>query len=307
MATRQMISYDPVFEGIKQAREGGQALLAGQKEEQLGAIDNFSDLSGSQESLVSVFNRAQEERGIDDIRGAINTFTDQTNTVQGLLNSLDDDIDSRTRGTFTTESQRNRQIAAEGEDLRGQLGDLGSGLNPLLQNYQFLQNDVGQVVDLTYQDQQKQLEPLRMKMEVMPDRFAREITGYNQDKENELSALFSKLQREQSLADQEFQRLQQLEAESRAFEREKQLFQLQAQHDLKLQQQANAAPAWADSLMQSLMDRSGVNAETQRILGGGQVENFMLDSGLDFYEWQQGGEPMSTRRYGNEYVSTGQF
>lgn len=291
--------YQPLTDAVNQATAQGQQLLERQKAEQTGVIDEYAKIRGSQESLTSVYDRYAKEAGLGDLRGGINAFTTESSKVKALLDSLDQDVNSRTTGSFTTEAQRNRMKAAEGDTLRTSLSRLASGLDPLVQAYGLASQDIGARVNLTSQDQDRALEATRMRFEVLPDQFAREITGFNQSKQQELGTLMDKIQYERDITQREWERAQQLAAEEREFARQKQLMQYKAQLDM----QGNQFQASLAERIQNALNPKPAN----RIAGGGAVENFMLDAGLDKYNWNNGATPMVTQRVGNEYITSGTF
>ena len=253
MADLKIISYDPAFSQIAQASKERNKMLADQKAEQTGLFDQFDTIRGGQESLLSVYNRANEENGINDIKNTIGTYNTQIASTKGLLDSLDEDITSRTKGTFTTDAQRNRMVAAEGADLRTQLGRLGSGLDPFISAWNMGNQAVGDIVNLTSQDQERAVEGVKMRLDSLPERFAREMSGFNINKENELATIMDKLKRDQTLATSEWERLSQLEAEARDYERQQNLMRLQASLDRQTNASANS---WSKDLVAALTGRA---------------------------------------------------
>lgn len=253
MADLKIISYNPAFDQIAQTGKERNQMLKDQKAEQQGLFDQFDTIRGGQESLMTVFNRAREEEGIGDIKDTIGTYNTQISSVKGLLDSLDEDISSRTRGSFTTDAQRNRMIAAEGGQLRTELGRLGSGLDPFISAWQMGNQAVGDIVNLTSQDQEREVEGTRMRLDALPERFAREMSGFNINKENELATIMDKLKRDQTLATAEWERLGQLEAEARDYERQQNLMRLQASLDRQTQASANS---WSKDLISALTGRA---------------------------------------------------
>lgn len=253
MAELKIVSYNPAFEQIAKATEEGNQMRAGQKAEQESLFGKYETIRGGQESLLSVFNRARQEEGIDDIKGSIGTFNTQVSSVKSLLDSLDEDISSRTRGSFTTDAQRNRMVASEGGSLNTQLGRLGSGLEPLISSWNMSNQAVGDVVNLTSKDQEREVEGTKMRLDALPERFAREISGFNIGKENELAAIMDKLKTEQNLATVEWERLGQLESEARSFEQQKQLMSFQANLDRQTNASANS---WSKDLIASLTGKA---------------------------------------------------
>jgi hypothetical protein len=74
---------------------------------------------------------------------------------------------------------------------------------------------------LQTQQQDRELEPVKLRINAISDRFARELTGFSADRELGLTTLMDKLKRERELSDQEWTRAQQLADEERAYQRQK--------------------------------------------------------------------------------------
>lgn len=213
---------------VAQQQREFQALLDKQKVEQEGLFTGYQTKLEGQEKLPDVFYRLEKEAGIPELGQTVGAFKKEIFTVRDLLDRLDEDIATRTEGSWTNESQKRRQIAAEGDPLRTQLGRLGAGMAPAVEALTAAQGRVGQLTQLTSEQQRKELQPDEMRINAVGDRFAREITGFTTNKQNELTALMDKLQRDRALADREWELAQNLAAEERQFERQKQLISHQA-------------------------------------------------------------------------------
>lgn len=194
-----------------------------QGREQEGLFDQYQTARGGQEALPALYDRLRTQQGIPELQESVGAFKGQIFQVKDLLDRLDEDVTSRTRGTFTSEGQRNRIIAAEGADLRNQLGRLGTGLEPVASALQSNLGELSTRFGLSTQQQERELEPIRMRIDAVSDRFARELTGFTSDREYQLTLLMDKLNRERQLADREWELAQTIAAEEREFSRQKQL------------------------------------------------------------------------------------
>lgn len=206
---------------VDRQRKEFEGLLANQKNEQQGLFGQYQQRISAQPNLTSVFRQAQEERGLPQLQGAINLFQGQIGDVKGLLDRLGENTQARTSGTNANQAYLDRLRASEGGQLNTQLGRLGAGLEPVVQAYGLASQDIGKYLELTQAQQQKELSPLELQINSLNDRFTREITGFSKNKEDELSVLLDKIQRERTLADREWQRAQQLAAEEREFQRQR--------------------------------------------------------------------------------------
>lgn len=200
-----------------------QSLLNRQKSEQSGLFNTYEQRIGAQPKLTDVFSQAQQERGLGSLQENIGLFQGQISDVKGLLDRLGENTAERTQGTQANQAYLDRLRAVEGGDLNTQLGRLGAGLEPVVQAYGLASQDIGQLLELTQAQQAKELKPIELRINSLSDRFAREITGFTNTKENELTTLLDKIQRDRQLADREWQRAQQLAAEEREFSRQRYL------------------------------------------------------------------------------------
>lgn len=198
-------------------------LLGKQKAEQQGLFGQYSTTSAGQEKLPALYERLNTEMGIPELNKQAQVFKDQIYSTKDLLDRLNDDIQSRNSGTMTTESQYRRQIAAESQPLQTTLSRLGTGLQPVSDLIQSGQQQLSTVLPLYMQQQEKELKPVEMQINALGDRFSREITGFTTNKQNELTTLMDKIQRQRELSDREWQRAQDLAKEEREFARQKSL------------------------------------------------------------------------------------
>lgn len=212
---------------IGRQNEANEALLAKQKEEERGLFGRYQTAISGQEALPALYKRLEGELGIPGLTGTVQGYKDQINQVQQLLGNLTPDIGQRTKGTFTTEAQQRRQIAAEGDPLRMQLANLGYGMAPAAGLLSTAQGNLGTLLGLSAQEQAKQLKPLETELGAYGDRFAREITGFTTERQNTLTALLDKLDRERTLSDRDWAAAQELAAEEREFTRQKELLDIE--------------------------------------------------------------------------------
>lgn len=193
------------------------ALLDKQKAEQQGLFGQYTTTLNKQEKLPVLYQRLNSELGIPELNKQASVFKDQIYNTKDLLDRLDEDITTRTAGTFTNDAQRRRIVASEAQPLETTLSRLGNGLAPISDMITSAQNQLSTLLPLNVQQQSKELQPIEMQINAAGDRFAREITGFTSSKQSELSALMDKLQRDRELADREWQRAQQLAAEERDY------------------------------------------------------------------------------------------
>lgn len=201
--------------------------LAAQKAEQEGLFSQFTNLQQGQEALPALYQRLEQEAGIPELSKQAQSFKDQIFRVKSLLDRIGEDVTARTTGYNVTEAQRRALEAGESEKLNTQLGRLGTGLAPVAEMLTSAQGRLGTMMSLNVQEQEQELEPVKMRINALSDRFARELSGYSEQREMTLTNLLDKLERERFLSDRDWELAQQLAAEERNFSRQKQLAKIQ--------------------------------------------------------------------------------
>lgn len=202
------------------------ALINRQNSYQDSLFKQYSDTIAGQEKLPDIFGRLQGQLGIPELSKQAQVFKDQIYGTKNLIDNLDQDITSRTRGTYTTTGMKDRIEAYEGGKLNTQLSRLGTGLAPVADMLTSAQNQLNTLLPLEVQQQDRALKPLELQINSLSDRFAREITGYTSSKQVQLTALTDKLERERYLDDRDWQLAQELAKEERDFSHQKSLAQM---------------------------------------------------------------------------------
>ncbi len=263
-------------------------LLDRQKREQDDLYRQYEEKLKGQEKLTDAYRRLEQESGIPELSKQANIFKGEIYKVKDLLDRLDEDVASRTKGTFTTDAQRNRQIAAEATPLQTNLARLGTGLAPISEQLTSAQNRVATLIGLTDKDQVKELQPYIMKIEQVTDRFAREMTGFTQAREQQLNIILDQIQRGREIADRDWQLAQQLAAEKREFQRQKDLAAIQHSYSMK---QARASRLDTSELEELLRKANEVSAQSARM--SPESGSIMFDKQADNWNKSEGGRIMN--------------
>lgn len=192
------------------------ALLDRQNKQQQGLFDQYTQKVQGQEQLPALYQRLQTEQGIPEITAQIEPYKTEIFRVKGLLDNLDQNVNSRNIGTYATQALRDRISASEGQGLRTDLSRLGTALEPLTERLTAAQGQVSALLPLYMQQQDRELDPLKLQISSLSERFGREITGFNSNRESMLNALLSKWERENQLSDREWELAQEIAAEERS-------------------------------------------------------------------------------------------
>lgn len=178
-------------------------LLGAQNETQQGLFGQYASTLQGQEQLPALYERLQNELGIPELSQQAGAFKNEMQRVKGLLDRLDEDVTSRTSGTYTTEAMRRRMLSSEGDVLRNNLGRLGTGLEPISEMLTGAQGQLSNLMPLYMQQQQLALKPLEMEIGSLGERFAREMGGFTNNQalvrdllQSRLGALDSQFGRE---------------------------------------------------------------------------------------------------------------
>lgn len=218
---------DPLKVFADSQKAASDALIARQNTEQEGLFGNYETIRKNQEALPALYNRLQNEAGIPGLSEAAQGFKNEIYKVKDRLDRLGEDVTARTSGTLTTEAQRNRLQTAEAEPLQTNLSRLGTGLAPISDMLSSATQSVSTQMGLQTDQQERELEPVKLRINAISDKFAREITGFTSNRELELTGVLDKLKRDRELSDRDWELAQTLAAEERAFSRQKALAALQ--------------------------------------------------------------------------------
>lgn len=251
-----------------------QDLINQQNNTQQGLFDQYTAASNAQEKLPDLYTRLQNEAGIPDLTNQLQTYKDQIYRTKDLLDQLDDNVTSRTRGTLTTEAQRNAIIAQESNPLNTTLSRLGTGMQPIVDQLTGAQGQLSTLLPLYEQQQEKDLDPLKMQIDSLSDRFARELTGFTTERENSLNALMDQITRGRQLDDASLEQAQKLAEDEAEYQRQRSLAAQQASY----LNQPNSSTASSGPTQQQLNDYSfvkGLISEVQS--GNGNSVKLILD------------------------------
>ena len=205
---------------IRQQQQQQESLLKRQQQERArqeaearareqAFLGRYTDTINSQESLSAMNARIAQELGLDQMR-------DVTSQMSSTIRNLPQQIQDETRGAFVNASQ-----------LEGRQRQEMNKLTPAYQDALAAQGEtearLAEQLQLGAADQQRQLRPLELEGQILSDQIARETTGFNIDRQNELDALMSRLANQQQLTMAEWQRANQLADMETQFQQQKEL------------------------------------------------------------------------------------
>jgi len=228
----------PIMANTLEGFAGGQSaqtarLLGSQREQQENLFGKFQQAISGQETMENAYSRLSNEAGLPGLSSSLAGINKLIGETQQMINQLDTNITERTKGTFTSEAQRQRQVAAEHVPLAKQLSEYGTAAAPLATQLSAAQQNIATRLGLISQDQQKALQPLILQIDSLSDRFAREITGWTQSKTTEFNAILHKITRQEQLDDAAVARANQLADEEKQWERTKEQLAIEQAYSLQ--------------------------------------------------------------------------
>lgn len=217
------VNYGQAQDLAAQQKQGFSDLLNQQNATSQGLFNQYTAASQAQPKLVDVLNNAQQQAGIGGLQQGINLFNGQLTNTKGLIDNLNTDTAARTAGTGANQAYLDRLRASEGGQLNTQLSRLTNGLGDVTNAFNTSNANTGQLLSATQADQQTALHPLELQINAMSDQFARQITGFTTSSQNELDTLMTKLQNQQTLNNDEWQRANTLADQETQFQQARQL------------------------------------------------------------------------------------
>lgn len=197
------------------------------------ALDSFITKQQSQDSPLAVYTKFNEQLGIPELLKTQSTLQSQIGTLEDSIRRVKGNVAATTRNSMVTEGQRAGLVEARQQPLQENLSYTATAAGRIGNQISEARNLLGTMTQLVMQGQDRELEPFRMKLEMVSNQAARLMTGFTADRQEQLSVLMDKLQRQRQLDDREWELANQLAEEERAFERSKEGF---------LFEQANALP-----------------------------------------------------------------
>lgn len=196
-------------------------LLATQKKEEEALFGRFETAIAGQEKLPAMYQRISQELGIPGQQEVVGGLRNEILRIEGLLEALPVDVKSRVKGTFTTEAMRRRLEAVETEPLTRGLSTVARAQEKATGTLGELLGGLGTQMGLETTQMEKELLPIKERLDAFGDRAAREITGYTSANQMELDVLMQKVKMAQELTRDEQARAHDLSLLEKQYELEK--------------------------------------------------------------------------------------
>lgn len=214
-----------------------QAMLDRQTSQANDLYGQYTNLVNSQTPLTDVYNNLLQSTGVNDAQTAMQGYKDQTYRVQGLLNNLVPDINTRTSGSLTNQAMRDRMATVEGNGLNTQIQSLTQAEQPYADIISSGNQTIGTELPLVEQDYEREASPLTLQINNLTNQFASQLSGFTTEQSNTLNALMDQLDKGMSLSEDEWNQAQTAASQASAYN----------QYLGALSSSSNAAPAGSTS------------------------------------------------------------
>lgn len=193
----------------------------------------------SQEKPLDIYGRLETEAGLPELRGVSTSLSKEIAAIEDYLDQIEPDVSARTRESLVTEAQRRGMVAAGREPFLQKLGKVGTALGRISGRISEAERGIGIKTELGLRGQEMELEPFKLRYQVMVDRNSRLLSGFTADRQTLLDSLYDKLQRQRYLSDREWEQANALAAEERQYMKSLQTVAAQAGAKLTGQESAD--------------------------------------------------------------------
>lgn len=175
-------------------------------------LTRYTNFIGGQETQAAMAKRIGDELNLP-------TLSENAYNINRIVRELPQTYSAATRGFDVNANQLSRIIGQKTSELAPALATA----NEAKAN---AQASVDKQMGYAVADQNKALLPYQSEQTLLIDRLARESTGFNIEKENELSTLIAKMNAGITLSEGEKNRAQQLAMQENTFKQEKEMQQM---------------------------------------------------------------------------------
>ncbi len=206
------------------------------------AFNDYVMASRGQEKPLDVYGRLENEAGIPRLRMAASTLSGQVNDLEDTIRNIEPTINATTKNSLVTEGQRGMMVT-EGKRLpQERLGMIGTALGRTMQGIDMATGDINNKVGLTMQGQQQELDPYKVRMNMMSERASRMMTGFTSDRQTRLDILLQKASSQERLNNQEMQEAATLAQMEKKYELQKKEMDYQYEMENKNKKTSGGSP-----------------------------------------------------------------
>jgi len=294
-------AFDPeaIYKSMEASRQAEQNRLRGEEE---SLFQKFETAQAGQEPLSTAYERMSTEQGIPGLTAQLSTVRGEVAKTGDLLDRLEEDINARTTGQLLSEPQRRRLLASEETPLRTQLGRLVTGQAEASGQLSTALQLVGNKMTYFTAEQQRQIQPILARISAFSDRAAREMSGFTEGLQDQLSLILAKIQRGQQLADQDWQQASDWSKMERQFEMDKDKIRLQGEWDVKKslsgQSGAGGLPEMSAGEFGSMFGLEAMPTTKPKVAIGGSLNPIYSPGGQWMFDYKMATWVPATQRTG---------
>lgn len=171
-------------------------------------LDAYVKAMQQRANPLDTYTQLSESMGIPQMQKTASTLRESIGGLEDAIKRVESDISGTTSQSLVTESQRRGMVQARQKPLLENLGTLTTGLGRISEGITAASQDLSTRIGLFIQGQKQALEPFEVMLTQANEKAARQVSGYSQDVQNQLSILTAKWQRQNNLEDREWQAVQ---------------------------------------------------------------------------------------------------
>ena len=209
--------YDSLMSGLPKASEFASTLDNSEN----NAFKDYLSVAGNQQKPLDFYKGALGEAGVPQMRKTASSLQGQIYEMEDTLRRVEGDVMANSRNSIVTDSQRRGMTSERQRPMIENLGWLGQSLGRVSNAITNETSNAATLTGLNQQGQQMELDPYKMRIQMVADQNARKMTGFTTDLQNSLQVGLSKIQRGEQLDDREFQRVAELAKMEKQYEMEK--------------------------------------------------------------------------------------
>lgn len=185
------------------------------------AFSDYLKMAQGQEKPLDFYTKTLDAAGVPQMRKTQSTLQGQIYDLEDSLRRVEPDVSATTRESIVTDAQRRGMVGERQKPIVENLGWIGQSLGRVSNAISTETTNATNLTGLNQQGQQMELDPYKMRINMVSEQNARKMTGFTTDLQNELQVGLSKIKRGEELDDREFARVAELAKLDKQYQLEK--------------------------------------------------------------------------------------
>lgn len=198
--------YDDLLNKLPKAQDYAASLDARDNE----AFTDYLKVAQGQQKPLDFYTGALNEAGVPQMRKTASTLQGQIYNMEDTLRRVEGDVIANSRNSIVTDSQRRGMTTERQKPLVENLAWLGQSVGRISDSISKETSNAMNLTGLNQQGQQMELDPYKMRIQMVAEQNARRMTGFTTDLQNTLEVGLAKIKRGEQLDDREFARVAEL-------------------------------------------------------------------------------------------------